>query len=40
MMALAFPILTFDTTKLTPTWGYVFDPRWFDPYESVVSILW
>ena len=40
MMTLAFPILTFDTTKLTPAWGYVFDPRWLDPYESVVSMLW
>lgn len=40
MMALAFPILTFDTTKLKPTWGYVFDPNWLDPFESVVSVLW
>ena len=40
MITLAFPILTFDTTKLTPAWGYVFDPRWLDPYESVVSMLW
>ncbi len=31
MMALAFPILTFDATKLAPTWGYVFDRRWLDP---------
>ena len=40
MIAPPFPILTFDTTKLAPTWGYVFDSRWLDPYESVVSILW
>ncbi len=37
---LAFPILTFDVTKLNPSFGYVFDARWLDPYESVVSILW
>jgi hypothetical protein len=24
MIAPPFPILTFDTTKLAPTWGYVF----------------
>ncbi len=35
-----FPILTFDVAKLTPSWGYVFDARWLDPYESVVSMLW
>lgn len=36
----AFPILPFDVNKLTPSFGYVFDGRWLDPYESVVSILW
>ena len=36
----SFPILTFDVNKLTPSFGYVFDGRWLDPYESVVSILW
>jgi hypothetical protein len=36
----SFPILTFDVNQLTPSFGYVFDARWLDPYESVVSILW
>ena len=35
-----FPILTFEVAKLTPSWGYVFDARWLDPCESVVSMLW
>ena len=40
MMPQPFPILTFDTVKLAPSWGCVFDPGWLDPYESVVSMLW
>jgi len=35
-----FPILTFDEAKLAPSWGYVFDARWLDPCESMVSMLW
>lgn len=38
--AIGFPILTFDEAKLAPSWGYVFDARWLEPFESVVSILW
>lgn len=34
------PILTFDERKLSPAYGYVFDSKWLDPYESIVSILW
>lgn len=34
------PILTFDERRLTPSLGYVFDPRWVEPYESIVGILW
>ncbi|MGY4835197.1 hypothetical protein [Burkholderia pyrrocinia] len=34
------PILTLDEQKLTPSLGYVFNPRWLDPCESLVSILW
>ena len=34
------PILTFDPTRLTPSMGYVFDPKWLDPYESIVGMLW
>ena len=34
------PILTFDERKLTPAYGYVFNPKWLDPHESIVSILW
>ncbi|MGU8077242.1 hypothetical protein [Burkholderia pyrrocinia] len=34
------PILTLDEQKLTPSLGYVFNRRWLDPCESLVSILW
>ena len=34
------PILMFDEHRLSPSFGYVFDRRWLDPYESIVSILW
>ena len=34
------PILTFDENRLSPSFGYVFDRRWLEPYESIVSILW
>jgi hypothetical protein len=40
MSAATFPILTFDEATLSPSLGYVFDPQWLDPYESVVSMLW
>lgn len=35
-----FPILTLDEAKLTPALGYVFDKKWIEPWESLVSILW
>lgn len=34
------PILTFDERKLTPSFGYFFDARWLEPYESIVGVLW
>lgn len=34
------PILTFDANSLSPSFGYLFDRQWLDPYESIVSILW
>jgi hypothetical protein len=34
------PILTFEEATLGPSLGYVFDARWLDPYESLVSMLW
>lgn len=34
------PILTFDKRKLTPSFGYCFDARWVEPFESIVSVLW
>ena len=34
------PILTFENATLGPSLGYVFDTRWLDPYESLVSMLW
>lgn len=36
----SLPIMLFDERKLTPSFGYVFDSKWLDPYESIVSILW
>jgi len=38
--ALSFPILTLDEQSLTPSLGHIFDKRWLDPCESLVSILW
>ena len=34
------PIMTFDPAQLSPSLGYVFDPKWLDPFESVVGMLW
>ena len=34
------PIMTFDERKLTPSFGYFFDARWHEPYESIVGVLW
>lgn len=39
-LSSSFPILTFDETTLSPSLGYVFDRRYVEPFESVVSILW
>lgn len=38
--ASAFPILTLDEAKLTPALGYLFNKRWVEPCESLISILW
>jgi hypothetical protein len=38
--ATRLPILVFDERRLTPSFGYVFNPKWVDPHESIVSILW
>lgn len=35
-----FPILMLDERRLTPSLGYIFNDRWLDPCESLVSILW
>ncbi|WP_229256230.1 TniQ family protein, partial [Duganella fentianensis] len=40
MEAKSLPIMLFDERALTPSFGYVFDPKWLDPFESIVSILW
>jgi hypothetical protein len=36
----SFPILTLDERRLTPALGYVFNRKWLEPCESLVSILW
>ena len=40
METKSLPIMLFDERTLTPSFGYVFDPKWLDPFESIVSILW
>jgi len=40
MAITPLPIMLFNERKLTPSFGYVFDPNWLDPHESIVSILW
>lgn len=40
MDTVTFPIMLFDERKLTPSFGYMFDRKWLDPFESIVSILW
>jgi hypothetical protein len=35
-----FPILPFDEARLRPGAALFFNPRWVDPYESLVSMLW
>lgn len=37
---MALPILLFDAARLSPAMGYVFDPRWVNPDESLASMLW
>ena len=34
------PILTLDEHVLSPRFGYVFQARWVEPYESVLGMLW
>jgi hypothetical protein len=33
-------IMLFDERKLTPSFGYLFNPKWVGPHESIVSMLW
>jgi hypothetical protein len=40
MESTGLPIMVFDECTLTPSLGYVFERRWLDPFESIVSILW
>lgn len=37
---MVLPILTFDERSLSPRFGYVFDPRWLEPHESILGMLW
>lgn len=37
---MALPILMLDEHALSPRFGYVFDPAWLDPYESILGMLW
>lgn len=40
METKSLPIMLFNERALTPSFGYVFDQKWLDPFESIVSILW
>ena len=40
METKSLPIMLFDERTLTPSFGYLFDPKWLNPFESIVSILW
>jgi predicted RNA-binding Zn-ribbon protein involved in translation (DUF1610 family) len=37
---MALPILVLDERRLSPSLGYVFNPKWVSPDESIASILW
>jgi hypothetical protein len=37
---VSLPILTMDERLLSPRFGYVFQRRWLDPYESILGMLW
>ena len=37
---MSMPILILDQHALNPRFGYVFNRRWLQPYESVVCMLW
>ena len=32
--------MTYDESKLSPSFGYFFEAHWLAPYESIVGILW
>jgi len=34
------PIMLFDEHQLAPSFGYLFNPKWVNPHESLVSMLW
>jgi len=36
----SLPILTLDERVLSPRYGYVFNARWLEPYESILGMLW
>lgn len=40
MEIIALPIMTFDERSFAPAFGYVFNRKWLDPHESIISILW
>jgi hypothetical protein len=34
------PIMLFDERQLAPSFGYLFNPKWVSPHESIVSMQW
>jgi hypothetical protein len=36
----SLPILMLDERVLSPRFGYAFQARWLEPYESVLGMLW
>lgn len=37
---MTLPLLVLDERVLSPQFGYVFQRRWLQPYESIVGMLW
>ena len=37
---VTLPIMLFDEHQLAPSSGYLFNPKWVSPHESIVSMLW
>lgn len=39
MPMTTLPIMLFDEHQLAPSFDYLFNPKWVNPHESLVSML-